>query len=130
MDSDFDSTAVHPCVKCGACCATYRVLFDKSEIAADSYNVPAELTEKVSGDTRALLGTNQMRPRCVALQGRIGHSVGCTIYSRRPACCREFPPSFENGTRNPRCDDARKGKGLRPLRPSDWIAFREAQPEL
>jgi Fe-S-cluster containining protein len=89
-------------------------------MSSDSLNVPKELTEKVNATTRALLGTNEQKPRCVALQGRIGHNVECTIYMRRPACCREFKPSFEDGTKNPRCDDARRGKGLRPLRPSDY----------
>lgn len=115
---------MHPCVKCGACCATYRVLFDAAETAPETFNVPKELTEKVSATELALLGTNETKPRCVALQGKIGHEVGCTIYARRPACCREFKPSFEDGLKNPRCDQARKGKGLKPLRPSDYDEYR------
>lgn len=113
---------MHPCVKCGACCATFRVLFDPSETEPHSFHVPKELTEKVAPETLALLGTNESKPRCVALGGRIGHQVGCTIYANRPSCCREFKPSFEDGTRNPRCDFARKRKGLRVLTPKDWIA--------
>ena len=111
---------LHPCVNCGACCATFRVLFDPVEMEPGPYHVPKDLTEKVDATTRAMLGTNDAKPRCVALSGRIGHEVGCSIYLRRPACCREFKPSFENGQRNPRCDFARRGKGLRPLRPSDY----------
>ncbi len=121
MDSSLEiAQAIHPCVKCGACCATFRVLFEPAETKADSLNVPKDLTEKVDQNTLAILGTNQTRPRCVALGGHIGKSVGCTIYERRPSCCREFKPSYEDGIKNPRCDFARKGKGLRPLRPSDY----------
>lgn len=111
---------VHPCIKCGACCGTYRVLFDVSELTLDPYNVPKELTEKVEGSTLAMMGTNSSHPRCIALSGRIGKSVGCSIYLNRPSCCREFTASFEDGQRNPRCDQARRGKGLKPLSPRDY----------
>lgn len=110
----------HPCVRCGACCAYFRVLFDRSELQDEKYKVPKDLTQKVEGNTLAILGTNEPKPRCVALGGKIGHSVGCTIYANRPSCCREFKASFEDGTRNPRCDDARRSKGLKPLKPSDY----------
>lgn len=112
---------MHPCVKCGACCGTYRVLFDAAETEPTSFHVPKELTEKTENGQLAILGTNEAKPRCVALQGRIGHQVACTIYERRPSCCREYKASYEDGTRNPRCDEARRGKGLRPLKPSDFI---------
>lgn len=120
----------HPCVKCGACCATYRVLFSPAEVHTAPYNVPKDLTEKVDDQTRAMIGTNQHRPRCLALGGHIGKEVGCLIYLNRPSCCREFIPSYENGLKNPRCDEARKGKGLRALRPSDWAVVEgpEASP--
>lgn len=115
---------IHPCVRCGACCATFRVLFDPAEIDDPNYLVPKEWTEKVDERTRAIQGTNEARPRCVALAGKIGVSVGCSIYLRRPSCCREFKPSFEDGKRNERCDFARRGKGLRPLQLSDWTKNR------
>lgn len=115
---------IHPCVKCGACCGTYRVLFDVTELKDEAYKVPKDLTEKVEGSTLAMMGTNQHRPRCIALGGRIGKSVSCTIYSNRPSCCREFQASFEDGQRNPRCDEARRGKGLKPLSLHDYAGFR------
>jgi Fe-S-cluster containining protein len=114
------SEPIHPCVKCGACCGTFRVLFEPAEHSDPRYLVPKDLTEKVDGSTRAMLGTNETKPRCVALGGRIGVSVGCTVYANRPSCCREFKPSFEDGTRNERCDFARRNKGLRPLKASDY----------
>jgi len=112
--------SIHPCVRCGACCATFRVLFDRAELDSASFNVPKDLTEKVDELKLAILGTNEARPRCLALSGRIGHAVGCTIYLQRPSCCRDFKPSYEDGIRNTRCDFARRGKGLKPLTMSDW----------
>lgn len=120
MDSIKVSETEHPCVRCGACCGTYRVLFAHSEIKTAPYNVPADLTEKVDSDNLAMIGTNEVKPRCVALAGSIGKRVECTIYNRRPSCCREFKPSFEDGVRNPRCDQARRGKGLKPLTPREY----------
>ncbi len=126
MDSleSVSADPVHPCVKCGACCGTFRVLFDPAEIKDEKYLVPKDLTEKVDDSTRAMLGTNESKPRCVALGGRIGHSVGCMVYLNRPSCCREFKPSYEDGQRNERCDFARRNKGLRPLKPSDYRGLK------
>jgi hypothetical protein len=98
-------------------------LFDAAELHTPPYNVPKDVTEKIDAKTRAILGTNEVRPRCVALKGRIGHAVECTIYANRPSCCREYKASLEDGMRNSRCDEARRGKGLRPLRLSDWNEF-------
>ncbi|WP_181405130.1 YkgJ family cysteine cluster protein [Aestuariibacter sp. GS-14] len=79
------------CVNCGACCASFRVSFYWSE--ADPFTagtVPAELTEKISPTRVAMAGTNQPKPRCVALQGEVGKEVSCGIYPQRSSTCREF----------------------------------------
>lgn len=52
--------------------------------------------------------------------GDIGHSVRCSIHPQRSSVCREFAPSWEDGTPNPRCDRARVRWGLAPLTPQDW----------
>ena len=65
-------------------------------------------------------GTNQLRPRCVALLGDIGHSTRCTIHPQRASVCRDYPPSFENDQPQARCDEARAAHGLPPLTPADW----------
>ena len=65
-------------------------------------------------------GTNKPRPHCKGLTGEIGKDVKCAIYENRPSPCRNFLPSFVNGKRNVRCDQARLAKGLRPLRLDDW----------
>ena len=112
----------HPCLTCGACCACFRVSFYWGE-ADDGTpgGVPAELTDHFSGLFRVMKGTSERPPRCVALAGEIGKSVCCTVWSRRPSVCCEFPPSFENGTPHDRCDQAREIHGLPPLTPADWI---------
>lgn len=115
-----NDTSTHPCVKCGACCSFFRVIFAKDETHPLSFNVPKDLTEKINTNERIMIGTNQVKPRCVALTGQIGKAVGCTIYENRPSCCRRFAPSYENGVKNPNCDLARKSKGLKPLKPSDF----------
>ncbi len=83
--------------------------------------VPEELTEPVSTHLLAMRGTDQLPPRCVALEGQIGNFVGCSIYDRRPSACRTFQASFEDGERNVRCDEARAAIGLKPLDPASWV---------
>jgi uncharacterized protein len=111
---------IHPCQKCGACCSIYRVSFHWSETLKDSYHVPADMTVKVSPHMTALKYQNPDNMRCKALEGKIGKSVGCKIYDRRPSPCRNFTASFEDGTKNLRCDEARAKMGLLPLTSEDW----------
>ncbi len=99
-----------PCVKCGACCANYRVSFYWSEVDAHpSGTVPVALTVPVSLYHAAMRGTEGARPRCAALEGDIGKSVRCGIYDVRPSPCRGFVAGDE------RCDEARIAHGLVPL---------------
>lgn len=115
----------HPCRSCGACCAFFRVEFYWREAnSADiSKAVPVELTEEAGPHKLRMKGTNQKKAlRCIALEGQIGREVGCKIYSRRATPCHDFLASFEDGKRNLRCDQAREGHGLEPLRPEDWAA--------
>lgn len=118
----------HPCVRCGACCSFFRVIFAKDEIHPLSHHVPKDLTEKLNTDERIMIGTNQVKIRCVALTGQIGQSVSCSIYENRPSCCRRFQASYENGVKNPNCDLARKSKGLKPLTPRDFPVKEPAAP--
>lgn len=125
MTQSFDAIPrqswTHPCVRCGACCSRYRVSFYWAE-ADDGTpgGVPVSLTEVVTPHLRAMRGTNQPLPRCIALDGTIGEHVHCTVYPQRPSPCRDFLPSFERGATNPRCDAARAAWGLSPLSPADW----------
>lgn len=79
------------CQTCGACCAFYRVSFYWAETDAHPNGiVPQAITKAISPHHVAMLGTVTPTPRCVALNGDIGKSVGCTIYEKRSSTCREF----------------------------------------
>lgn len=110
----------HPCVKCGACCAVYRVSFHWMETHEDSFHVPVEMTSKLNAHLLALK-KHSGNMRCLALEGKIGTSVRCKIYDNRPSPCRNFKASYEDGTHNQRCDDSRKAMGLLPLTPEVWV---------
>lgn len=110
--------ASNPCLTCGACCAFYRASFYWAETDEALGTVPVELTEDLSDFRRAMKGTNQSAPRCIALEGEIGSDVRCTIYDLRSSTCREFPFSWQNGEPNERCDRPRIAWGLPPLPPA------------
>ncbi len=104
------------CTRCGACCATYPVLFAPEEL--DSHPggwVPAALTETVYRRCVHMQGTAAAPRRCVALQGTIGVEVRCAIYGQRPSPCRDFAPDAHAGHGDARCADARRRHGLLPL---------------
>ena len=112
----------HPCLRCGACCAHFRVAFHWSE--AEPFLggvVPAELTEKLDPHRLAMRGTYTAAPRCTALQGTVGETAHCGIYPQRPSVCREVAPSWEFGAVSPQCDKARLAHGLAVLTPQDWL---------
>lgn len=112
----------HPCLRCGACCAFFRVAFHWSEADPSlGGSVPPELTEKLDLHRLSMRGTNAAQPHCVALQGTLGVSAYCGIYARRPSVCREVQPSWESGTISPQCDRARLAHGLPVLTPQDWL---------
>ncbi len=113
---------LHPCLRCGACCAHFRVAFHWSE--AESLlggAVPAELTAKRDPHRLAMRGTESKPVRCVALQGEVGVQARCGIYAQRPSVCREVAPSWESGEASAQCDKARLAHGLPLLTPQDWI---------
>lgn len=107
-------TDPEPCIRCGACCADRQVVFDGSECDEVPY-VPEQLSEPVTGRLRAMGGTDRQPPRCLALAGRIGEGVRCTIYERRPSPCRDYAPDGLFGIENGECTAARARHGLPPL---------------
>ena len=118
-----DPAAVHPCLRCGACCAAFRVAFHWSESdAATADGVPEALTESVRPHVLAMRGTNANSPHCIALDGVVGVRVRCRIYAQRPSPCRELGASYEHGAPSAQCDRARARYGLPPLTPADWSA--------
>ena len=124
IETSIAKVDLHPCQKCGACCSAFRVSFHWSETLEDSFNVPIELTVKVSPHLTAMKFNNQNSKRCSALIGNIGKSVSCKIYDNRPSPCRNFKASFEDGSQNLRCDEARATMGLLPLTLEDWKSVK------
>lgn len=104
------------CFSCGACCATYRVDFHCSELAADDRpGVPEAMTHRLTETLVRMRGSDDWPPRCVALEGEIGAGVRCTIYETRPGPCREFAPFAPLGMSDDACERARRRHGLAPL---------------
>lgn len=99
----------HPCLTCGACCASFRVDFAIDELDEMGGRVPAGLAVQVNGSTCRMRGTDHVPVRCAALTGKVGERAACGIYEWRPAPCREF----EAGSHA--CGIARMRHGMQPL---------------
>ena len=78
------------CLRCGACCAGFRVDFAVQELASHGGSVPDGLADALTAHTGRLRGTDHAPPRCAALTGTVGQRVACGIYEWRPSPCREF----------------------------------------
>lgn len=113
----------HPCQRCGACCAAFRVAFHWSEAQpANPAGVPAGMTRPLRRHELELVRRPDGDTRCVALAGRIGEATACTVYAARPTPCRDLAAAWETGLSSPQCDRARARHGLAPLTPADWAA--------
>lgn len=99
--------ASHPCLRCGACCATYRVSFYWAD--GQAHGLPEALTLPLTPWHACMAGTQARAPRCVALDGEIGRAVACRVYVQRPSPCRELQPGED------KCQRARLRHGLPPL---------------
>lgn len=111
-----DPDAVHPCLRCGACCSAFRVAFHWMEL--EHLGVPESLTRRLDSHRLELLRAAD--ERCEALAGTVGAAVRCQIYEQRPSPCRELQAAYENGQPSPQCDRARERHGLPPLTAGDW----------
>lgn len=110
----------HPCLSCGACCASFRVSFYWAETDAHpGGSVPETLTVPVTPHRVAMRGTELQPVRCIALQGSVGEDASCGIYAQRSTTCREFSFGDE------RCHDARNRHGLAALTPAE-LAWADA----
>ena len=99
----------HPCLRCGACCAAWRVDFSVHELDEHGGAVPAGLAVPLNERLARLRGTDHLPPRCAALGGRVGERVQCGIYAERPGPCRELEAASEA------CARARARHGLAPV---------------
>lgn len=119
--------STHPCQRCGACCASFRVAFHWSEAEPTLGGVtPAPLTRPLDPHREAMAGTLAEPIRCTALRGRPGEVTQCAIYAQRPSPCRELTAAWEHGRASPQCDRARARHGMAPLSPADWAAVAAA----
>ena len=121
----------NPCVRCGACCAHFRVAFHWSE--TESFlggPVPPEHTERLDPHRVVMRGTAGGRNlRCNQLQGEIGIAVHCGIYLQRPSPCRELQPDGQHGIGSPQCRAARSRHGLAPLTAADFHWDQPTDPQ-
>ncbi len=120
----------HPCLSCGACCATYRVGLHWSETEPVLGGlVPLALTEPLRRHELAMRGTSQANPRCIALDAEIGRRSRCSIHPLRPSACREVSASWEHGQASAQCDRARILHGLPVLTPVAWTPVGETEQD-
>lgn len=105
----------NPCMRCGACCASFRVDFDRAELLSEGGSVPDGLTVTLTSRLVRLRGTDHQPPRCAALAGRVGERVSCGIHEWRPSPCREFGLRAPMGLGDEACNRARARHGLAPL---------------
>ena len=61
---------MHPCLTCGACCASFRVDFSVHETEELGGCVPDGLVVPVTDHTARMRGTDHAQPRCAALTGQ------------------------------------------------------------
>ncbi|MBQ0960746.1 YkgJ family cysteine cluster protein [Ideonella sp. 4Y11] len=107
--------ADNPCVRCGACCAAFRVDFSVEELDSRFGRVPDGLTVELTDSTCRMRGTDHAQPRCAALVGTVGVKAHCGIYEWRPSPCREFGLLAPLGRGDEACSRARARHGLPPL---------------
>lgn len=112
------AAADNPCLRCGACCASFRVDFAAEELCSTGGCVPDGLAVGVNGPTARMRGTDHAPPRCAALVGTVGVAAHCGIHEWRPGPCREFGALAPLGRGDAACDRARGRHGLAPLEAS------------
>lgn len=132
--TDQSNTKHHPCLSCGACCAYFRVSFSAAEVESKNeypWQVPLHLIEQSGSQLCSMKGTtHKHRPSCVCLVGKVGVAASCSIYESRPTPCRQFTASYEDGKHQPRCDEARRKHGLKPLSRDSFKSIKINDPEI
>ncbi len=80
------------CLTCGACCSSainkvvvFKVEFDETKF---SHGKHIEKFTVLEGEDHKMKFTAD--GKCIALDGKVGECVSCTIYENRPFVCRTF----------------------------------------
>jgi Fe-S-cluster containining protein len=116
------------CLTCGACCASpfvgegYIRLNVAEEERLGRKGLPVLEVVPDPEDRIVLLGTKRNSQGvcvCVALAGKVGRQVACSIYGERPELCRQF----EAGS--PECHQARRAAGVEPNTESSLFLSRD-----
>jgi Fe-S-cluster containining protein len=106
----------NPCLKCGACCAAFRVSFYDGEANPQFGGVvPEPLTEDLTACICCMKGTNQSHPYCIALAGKVGIDARCAIYVQRSSTCRGFGFHQKHGLFVADLDDVRRCNKARKI---------------
>ncbi len=92
---------MYDCQSCGACCSHRWSWPLLKKDRSDATNISKELLR----NDYPLMKT--IDNRCVALIGKIGCNVSCSIYNDRPSACRKFESGSEL------CKEARAKAGLK-----------------
>lgn len=116
------SDSDNPCMTCGACCASLRVSFHRSQLLSEGGRVPDGLADEETVSTVRMRGTDRSQPRCVCLVGRVGEEVACGIYEFRPDPCVEFAAHGLYGIENAACNRARQRHGMPSLPDPERLA--------
>lgn len=95
------------CMSCGACCEYYRVSFYWYEMI--EREIPEEMIQPITPFLACMVGTSQPKPRCIALEGKVGDHTKCSIYTHRPSAC------YEVNIGDDKCNAARLKHGLPPI---------------
>ncbi|MEG0053446.1 MAG: YkgJ family cysteine cluster protein [Comamonas sp.] len=114
--------AIHPCLRCGACCQNYRVEFSVYELQSMGGTVPDAMAHEVGGNRARMNGTERHPVRCVALTElpHLGDGcLGCGIYEQRSRPCRDFPFASYG------CHETREKLGLPVLQEQEVEAWLE-----
>lgn len=103
----------YDCTRCGACCFNppdnvREGYVDYVEVApGDELRRKPELMRRYAVEKDGQLHLRVLEDqRCIALAGRLGRRVRCTIYHVRPSPCRRVQAGSEL------CDRYRRGQGL------------------
>ena len=113
---DMPDSSDNPCLNCGSCCSHFRVSFYHGEMDLNIGGfVPSNMVSKVNEHFVCMSGTEN-GGRCVAMTGKIGQNIGCSIYKNRPSTCREFEVWDKNGVPNPKCQELRIKNGIKKLK--------------